>query len=395
MSCDCREFSELLLDLAYGELGQADASRLEAHAATCAPCRLELEGVLVTRKLAAQLPGEAPDPILSEAILAEALRESGHAGSRIAPIAEREPGFFDRLRAALTRPAFAAAAVGIAVLAVSLALYQNAAQRNAPEGVSAGAPFFGPVGGSAAAPPVSAQSTAIAKSKAESRPALAEEVAVASAEPRSSLGTGRRYASAEGSLGTMGPAQVGSAGELDLGDTPASRESSASAPSAKPSASPSLDAIGSGAGYGMGGGGKAAKSAEESKGDETAESLLGEGMRAYDRGDCATASPLFARIADDPNAGSNVAPKALHHLARCARRSGSCGRAIVAYKRLFSSWPGYADRAEAMWEAAACHRRLGHSEQALSLLDQLEGLPGWSDKVRTEKSSIERSAAQQ
>jgi hypothetical protein len=67
----------------------------------------------------------------------------------------------------------------------------------------------------------------------------------------------------------------------------------------------------------------------------------------------------------------------------------------VYYERLLPDWPGYGDRPEALWEAASCYRRLGQTQQALALLDQLERAPGWGDRARAERSSIERSAAAQ
>ena len=41
----------LLLDLVYGELSPDEAREVERHAADCAPCAAELEGLLATRRL--------------------------------------------------------------------------------------------------------------------------------------------------------------------------------------------------------------------------------------------------------------------------------------------------------------------------------------------------------
>jgi TolA-binding protein len=392
MSCDCREFQELLLDLAYGELGGADAARLEDHAAACGSCREELDAVRITRKLAAQLPAEVPMPSLEDAVLAEAAREAVRDRSSRQAIAAREPGFFDRLRATLLRPAFATAMAAAVVLAISITLYRGAEHAPLKDGDASGAPFYGPTGAVASSPSPRAMPP-VAAAMEEAKPdAEQQAVAVASAEPRSALGTGRRYASAQGGLGTAGPSRVGTAGELDRGDTAAT----AALPSESAGATSKTASQDDMLGFGAAGGGKAKREAARSEDEGAGESAaFDRALAAYNRGDCAAATPLFARIADDPNASARLVPNALHHLALCARRSGSCGRAIVYYERLLSEWPVYSDRPDAMWEAASCHRRLGHAQQALALLDKLEGLPGWADRVQAEKTSIERSSAGQ
>jgi beta-lactamase class D len=47
---------ELLLDLAYGEVGEDERRALEEHLAGCAECAAELAGILSTREAAARLP---------------------------------------------------------------------------------------------------------------------------------------------------------------------------------------------------------------------------------------------------------------------------------------------------------------------------------------------------
>jgi TolA-binding protein len=403
MSSDCRDFADLLLDLAYGELDDAEASRLHDHAASCPACRAELDGILLTRKLVGELPKPETVPHLAELVLAEADRvatsystrpsESGAADARrLAGIASPGPSFIDRLRAAIFKPAFATALAATVVFAISFYLYRNAAPDRDEEVGAPGAPFYGPSGVmSAAAPPASPSSIVVAR---EDGMRAAEEAAGLGAESRSraALGTGDGVAQAKGSLGTAGPAQVNSADELDRG-APGFGDLPAAAPAAE--GAPSWSSGGS---TGYSGGGKtadaasAAKAAPSDRGDAD---LFAEGMAAYDRGDCAAANVSLERVVDSYAAPPGLVAKALHHLARCARRSGSCGRAVVYYERLFSQHPGYEDRPEAMWEAAACHRRLGHVEQALALLRQLSELPGWEGRAEAETKSIESLAADQ
>jgi hypothetical protein len=401
MSSDCREFAELLLDLAYGELDDGEVSRLRDHATSCTACRAALDEILLTRKLVGELPSPETLPQLADLVLAEADRvaasyanrpsESGvNDERRIAGIASPEPGFFDRLRAAIFKPAFATALAATVVFAVSFYLYRNASPENGEDVGAPGAPFYGPAGVmSAAARAPSPSSTVVAR---EDGMRAAQEPAGLDAESRSrvALGTGDGVAEAKGSLGTAGPAQVNSADELDR-SAPGFGDVAAAAPEAEGAPSWSTG------GTGFGGGGKAAgsapsKAAASDRGE--ADSFI-EGMAAYDRGDCDAATSALERVVDSDGTPPGLVAKALHHLARCARRSGSCGRAVVYYERLFSEHPGYEGRPDAMWEAAACHRRLGHVEQALALLRQLSDLPGWEERADAETKSIERLAADQ
>lgn len=401
MSCDCREFSELLLDLAYGELDEDEAKRLGEHASACTACRAQLEEIALTRKLASALPMPDPIPRIGSAVLAEAERVAAMAtarpseadargDNRIAGIAERGPTFLDRLRGALFKPAFATALAATVVFAISFYLYRTATPGYDGDPGAPGAPFYGPAGAPAAAPLAAAESTAILARADGARGAeerIAGEDAIAR---RPALATSRSVAQAKGSLGTAGPAQVNSADELDRAEAE-SGKLAAAAPA--PADAPSWGQ----AGGGFASGDKASGAAKESPSpvDDGAADAFAEGMDAYDRGDCAAATASLERVVDSYGAPIGLVPKALHHLARCARRSGSCGRAVVYYERLFAEHPGYEQRADAMWEAAACHRRLGHVEQSLALLRQLAQLPGWGAKADSEIDSIESLAADQ
>jgi TolA-binding protein len=295
----------------------------------------------------------------------------------------------DRLRAALFKPAFATALAATVVFAISFYLYRNAAPERSDDVVAPGAPFYGPADVMTAAPPAPSQAKpALAR---EDRMLAGEEPAGAEgALPSRSLGTGRAMAQDKGSLGTAGPTQVNSADELDRSERRVG-DLAAAAPAAEEAPSWSQG------GGGFGGDGKTAGAAKASPAplDEDVAALFAEGMAAYDRGDCATATASLERVVDSYGAPTGLVPKALHHLARCARRAGSCGRAVVYYERLFTQYPGYVERPEAMWEAAACHRRLGHVELSLALLRELAQLPGWGEKADSEITSIESLAAEQ
>jgi TolA-binding protein len=400
MSCDCREFAELLLDLAYDEIEEGEARRLREHAAACTACTAELEGILLTRKLAGALPKPDPIPRFEDAVLAEAERAAALASrpseprlrgeDRIAGIASPGPTFLDRLRAALFKPAFATALAATVVFAVSFYLYRNAAPYRDEDVGAPGAPFYGPAGVTGAVPSTATPSSPVVARREELR-AAGEPAGPGGAPPsRSSLGTGRGVAQSKGTLGTAGPAQVNSADELDREGIGAG-DVAAAAPAAE--GAPSWDK----GEADFGGAGKAAGGAPAKPApvDQSVADVFTEGMDAYDRGDCAAATTALERVVDSYGAPIALVPKALHHLARCARRSGSCGRAVVYYSRLFAEYPAYEERPDAMWEAAACHRRLGHVEQSLALLRELAQLPGWEQKADSEMKSIESLAAEQ
>ena len=69
MTSGCDKFQELMLDLAYDEVDAERADQLREHAAECAGCREELESILLTRKLAAQLPEPEPPAVRDAQIL--------------------------------------------------------------------------------------------------------------------------------------------------------------------------------------------------------------------------------------------------------------------------------------------------------------------------------------
>jgi TolA-binding protein len=344
-----------------------------------------------------------PDPIprIGSAVLAEAERVAASATLRpseadargevrIAGIAERGPTFLDRLRGALFKPAFATALAASVVFAISFYLYRNAAPDYDEDVGAQGAPFYGPAGAPNSEPIAAAESAAIL-ARADGARAVDERIGGEGAQPsRPSLGTARSVAQSKGSMGTAGPAQVNSADELDRAEAE-SGKLAAEAPVRADE--PSWGQ----AGGGFASGDKASGAAKASPApvDNGSAEAFAEGMNAYDRGDCAAATTSLERVVDSYGAPMGLVPKALHHLARCARRSGSCGRAVVYYERLFNEYHSYEQRPEAMWEAAACHRRLGHVEQSLALLRQLAQLPGWGAKADSEIDNIESLAADQ
>jgi hypothetical protein len=132
----------LLLDLAYGELEPEELSEVSRHAAECAACAAELEGISALRALAADL-GDGPAPARGRDELVEAARRA---------VAKRPT------RRWFTRPAAlsfgAAAAVVAIVTGVTLQLTREGGQRAGEElAVTAPEPPSSAPQGFSAAPP--------------------------------------------------------------------------------------------------------------------------------------------------------------------------------------------------------------------------------------------------
>lgn len=117
------EERDLLLDLAYGELSEADARRVRDHVAGCEACRAELDQLLGTRRLVSALPVLEAPPRGEQALLAAARAQAARARPR-----PRAPRWLV--------PAVALAATITAVTVVTLEVGEEAlapvARREAP-----------------------------------------------------------------------------------------------------------------------------------------------------------------------------------------------------------------------------------------------------------------------
>lgn len=161
------EARELLLDLAYGELGTAERAEVERHVAGCAACGDELAAIQRTRAAARTLPDPVPAGGPDELV----------AAARKAAARPVSPSTSARYRRRV-RPTgwMAAAAVVLAAGAVTLRILDTTPPKRLPEAVAANeaAPAAPPARPAppAASPPVA--------SAAKSRPVPAPAGAVAS-----------------------------------------------------------------------------------------------------------------------------------------------------------------------------------------------------------------------
>ncbi|MBW2276976.1 MAG: zf-HC2 domain-containing protein [Deltaproteobacteria bacterium] len=425
MTSGCDKFKELMLDLAYDEVDAERADQLREHAAECAGCREELESILLTRKLAAQLPEPEP-PTARDAQILELAAEAAskhaeihHPDRFVDEIPARRPAelerpvpFMDRLRGLLLRPALVTAAVASVVFVISYFVGSHALDKDIlQQSAESGAPFVGPAEPMEAAdetpPGLGRQPLARAKT---SLPGETKDQTVAAQQrlqPAENLGTGGKLKGERrgGSLGTAAPLPQNSAAQFAPPPPALATQTEPTAEEADtPGPADEMDAV---IGLGDADDMLAAKSkaaaapAAPMPQAEEAEAYVGDdarfyrdGMAAYNRGDCATATISLRKVVDPPHDAPALVPSALHHVARCEKRTGRCGRAVVAYEELLNRFPGYKGRAEAMWEAAGCHRRLGHIDQAWGLLDTLAKIPAWRERARTEQQNLKQLKAQ-
>jgi TolA-binding protein len=425
MTRDCDRFQELMLDLAYEEIDPDLADQLREHASACDGCREELASILLTRKLAAQLPDPEP-PIERDAAILEIAadaaarfseldrRESAPAHAGALNGVERPIPLMERLRALLLKPALVTAGVACVVLAIAIFVNQNGFDADEQQAASEpGAPFHGPAVAVASLEetPPTPDREPLARSRPEATRSLGDLPAVAQQAPAppSSLGTGGKLKGADRrGLGTAAAPPSNSAAQL----APAQPAAAAKAEAAK-EAYPIADDLDALAGPALAGPALAEEESGAAKSgfapappmapapQMAPEPVAGDdarffktGMQAYDRGDCATATTSLRRVVDPPNDAPALIPTALHHVARCEKRTGRCGKALVSYEELLQRFPSYGGRPEAMWEAAGCHRRLGHVDRAWALLDDLAEIPGWRERALAEQENLKQIKSQ-
>lgn len=114
------------------------------------------------------------------------------------------------------------------------------------------------------------------------------------------------------------------------------------------------------------------------------------GKEAYARGDCNTAIAAFQRVVGQPSSPPAQAAFAMHHIGACEKRQGHCAKAVEWYEKLLKRYSRYKYKADALWEAAGCYRRLGQVNRARALLRQLAPISGWETKVKQELERLDK-----
>jgi TolA-binding protein len=351
MNTACDKFDTALLDLVYGELPDDQAEALRQHAAACPRCREALEQFKLVRKMAGELPPLEPTADLDEQVLraaAAAIEPRPLPAGTVTP----GPGWWERTRAAMLTPALATAAVATLVFVLTFFLAERSPdQQGALDGEIA-------IMEQETAPDVKSVAVTAA-------PAEAKDKITAAPEPPAVRISAK-------------PTRARRRAKPAAAPKPAERKKFARAPAPvkmkKTSGSDSLRS--------------APRASAKAKSAPEAASTYDEGQAAYARGDCRTAQTAFERTIEQPGSSPAKKASALHYLARCEKRRGRCGQAIARYNALLSDYPGYTSRPEALWEASACHRRLGQKDRARARLMELKRAAGWQTKARKELDSL-------
>lgn len=114
------------------------------------------------------------------------------------------------------------------------------------------------------------------------------------------------------------------------------------------------------------------------------------GLSAYNSGDCKRAIYNFQKMLDADNGIAHQTSAATHYIAKCEKRTGRCGKALISYERLLKQYYGYGKRDEALYEAATCHKKLGHTDRARELLNELSLNPNWKAKAESELNTLKK-----
>jgi hypothetical protein len=113
------------------------------------------------------------------------------------------------------------------------------------------------------------------------------------------------------------------------------------------------------------------------------------GMAAYNRGNCTVAIADFQTVLQNQSTPPSEIPIAHHYIARCETRMGRCAKAVSHFDTVISRHLGYRDRPAALYEAADCHIRLGNRNRARTLLEELRTLPAWRARAESKLQEIE------
>ncbi len=392
MNVTCEQFRDRILELAYGELDSSTATGLRDHADRCSACRDELHRIERTRQLAAMLPEEVIPTHFDADILQLAARTAETAAAKTNRTAA-EPGIAGRLLPFILQPRIAALSLAAAVLVGLVWTVNHRSPREAMFGPG-GAPFEGAVIREVETP-----------SRNEAPDITASPVQKAGADLRDAdptlpmLPRGRRFSPPRSdrpqpseSIPVPSPVTTDAAGATNpVDDLIYDAEPSVSAKKAlmPPPSTARAKSTASGGGSTL----PLASAADASPAptmemaeQESPQTPLGEAISLYRAGNCRDAVPLFQSIVT----GGPIAerPASLHYMARCDRRSGRCGQALLLYEQLLRDYRAYPDRSEALHEAASCHRRLGHDDRARELLMELSDDPDWSARARAEMAEI-------
>jgi hypothetical protein len=384
---DCERFDEVVVDVLYGEVPEAEASAARQHLGRCERCAAVLANLREARKLVA-LPMEEPPEQLDEVVL-----EAARRAHRQLPWPRKIGRAVSWAGSWAMRPQLAMAALLLLMIGSSLLLLrgrpgaspmgvvrvteQGVPERQRPERAGHTAPEM------AAVPMPGESPRAAAAAPAEAVPAP-ERVAGASA------GSERARDKGEAKSSTAAPGDQPDPSALAM-RTDEAEEAALPPPRAQP-ASPVAAAPPAGAGanpalsYGNVAqqGAAPAPASTVPPGDAFAEA-----MARYRAHDYAAASRGFDAVAA---AGGPNAPSAALHAARAVRSSAGCSAALPRFEAVSSRYGGASAGVQAKWEAATCYRSLGNLERTRQLLNELAAIEGQRDRAERELAELAAGA---
>jgi hypothetical protein len=357
---DCEQFDQIVVDLLYGELGEAEAASARRHTDGCDRCLSHLTALRETRKAVA-LSVQEPPVGFEDRILDVARR------------AQREIPWLRRLGRAVSwagsyamRPQLAMAALLLLMIGSSLLLLRGR-PGNTPVGMvrvtEHGVPERDPyeqLGPGPARTPTQAE---VPRSGAR-----ASEM---TGEPLGAIASGDRRERASGASPSREGAERAERAEADPGASSTGQE--------------------------PGGPAQAPPAAAEQRGSSSDEDLsnaarsqpmpmpeadtFAEAMEMYKAREYVKAYRAFDAIA--AQGGAN-APSAALYAARAVRSSAGCGTALPRFETVSSRYSGSAAGVQAKWEAASCYRMLGNTDKARQLLQELRNTEGQQERADQE-----------
>ena len=356
---DCEQFDQIVVDLLYGELSEADAASARRHTDGCDRCLNHLTALREARK-AVSLSVEEPPVGFEDRILDFARR------------AQRDIPWLRRLGRAVSwagsyamRPQLAMAALLLLMIGSSLLLLRGrpgstpvGMVRVTEHGVPEREPYE-PLGPGAVRTPTQAEV-----------PRSGAKAGEMTAEPLSAIAGGDRRERASGASPSREGAERSERVEAEPGAASSGGQEPEGLAQAAPAAADKRSASSD----------DEMSSAARSQAPPMPEAdTFAEAMEMYKAREYAKAYRTFDAIAAQ---GAANAPSAALYAARAVRSSAGCGTALPRFETVASRYA--AAGIQAKWEAASCYRMLGNTDKARQLLQELRNTEGQQDRADQE-----------
>jgi hypothetical protein len=357
---DCEQFDQIVVDLLYGELSDADAANARRHTDGCDRCLNHLTTLREARKAAA-LSIQEPAAGFEDRIIEAARR------------AQREIPWLRRLGRAVSwagsyamRPQLAMAALLLLMIGSSLLLLRGrpgttpvGMVRVTEHGVPEREPYesFGP---GAARSPTQADLPRTAPRGSDLPGEALSALAGNDRREKANGPSSAREASERAERAEVDPSAAlddqerGAASAAAQGRGASAQQEQGNAPPSQPVPAPEAD-------------------------------TFAEAMELYKAREYAKAYRAFDAIA--AQGGAN-APSAALYAARAVRSSAGCGTALPRFETVAARYGGSSAGVQAKWEAASCYRMLGNTDRARQTLQELRNIDGQQERADQELAKL-------